>query len=177
MHFIQEGFLCRHIFYVLKIKDIEIIPSKYILRRWRKDIIATKVLRKRFSNIGEESKLVKDAFSLFISIVNKLGHEEDGLKNLVSKLEDFNNVLKDRVPSKQFTCSKESRMASLRGASLPETVEVQNPKEVANKGTGKRLISDRDKAIKKRRPRECTLCHRPGHDARTCILNEKNQDK
>ncbi|KAL4573410.1 hypothetical protein LXL04_020215 [Taraxacum kok-saghyz] len=43
MNFIQEGFLCRHIFYVFNIKEIEIIPSKYILRRWRKHIIAPEV--------------------------------------------------------------------------------------------------------------------------------------
>nr|KAJ0216158.1 hypothetical protein LSAT_V11C300137710 [Lactuca sativa] len=35
MLYIQQGFICRHIFYVFNIKEIDIIPSNYILRRWR----------------------------------------------------------------------------------------------------------------------------------------------
>ena len=176
MNFIQEGFLCRHIFYVFNIKEIEIIPSKYILRRWRKDIIAPEVLLQKFSNTGEEGKLVKDAFAIFISIVNKLGREENGLKNFISNLEDMHEVLNERGKSKS-SCSKESRMASLRGASIPESIEVQNPEGIRNKGTGKRLISNRDKSIaaSKKRKRDCTLCHKPYHDARTCHL--RNKDK
>ncbi|KAL4567701.1 hypothetical protein LXL04_023293 [Taraxacum kok-saghyz] len=176
MNFIHEGFFCRHIFYVFNIKEIDIIPSKYILWRWRKDIIATEALVQKFSNTGEEGKLVKDAFAIFISIVNKLGREKNGLKNFISNLEDMHEVLNERGKSKA-SYNKESRMASLRGASVPEHIEIQNPEGIRNKGTGKRLISNRDKSIAalKKRKRDCALCHKPYHDARTCHL--RNKDK
>ena len=50
-------------------------------------------------------------------------------------------------------------------------------KGIRNKGTRKRLISNRDKSIaaSKKRKRDCTLCHKSYHDARTCHL--RNKDK
>ncbi|PWA77975.1 Zinc finger, SWIM-type [Artemisia annua] len=53
-HFLRFGFLCRHAFCALKNRDVQMIPEKYILRRWRRDIIPSAL--RRNTNRYEEKK-------------------------------------------------------------------------------------------------------------------------
>ncbi|GJZ27324.1 FAR1-related sequence 5-like protein [Tanacetum coccineum] len=57
-HFLRYGFLCRHAFCVLKNRDIEVIPEKYILRRWRRDIIPP-ALRRNKNRYGEKNETIE----------------------------------------------------------------------------------------------------------------------
>ncbi|CAI9261921.1 unnamed protein product [Lactuca saligna] len=136
MFYIQKGFLCRYSFYVYSINEIDIIPSKYILKRWRKDIIPLELLRQTYSNYGKESKMIQDAFITFGSIVNKLAKEEVGLSNFLSNLQEYLSEVNKRGSS-MSSCSKYARMTSLRGASVPNTINVKNPEGITNNGREK----------------------------------------
>ncbi|GKE48993.1 C2 calcium-dependent membrane-targeting protein, partial [Tanacetum coccineum] len=57
-HFLRYRFLCRHVFCVLKNRDIEVIPKKYILRRWRRDIILP-ALRRNLNRYGEKNETIE----------------------------------------------------------------------------------------------------------------------
>ncbi|GJZ75592.1 protein FAR1-related sequence 5 [Tanacetum coccineum] len=46
--FVRVGILCKHIFYVFKNANVEMIPQQYILRRWMKNLI---LLLEDFLNI------------------------------------------------------------------------------------------------------------------------------
>ncbi|XP_052621739.1 protein FAR1-RELATED SEQUENCE 1-like [Lactuca sativa] len=150
MLYIKKGFLCRHIFYVFNIKEIDIIPSKYILKRWWKDIIHLELLRQTFSNYGNESKMIQDAFITFGSIVNKLAKEEDVLSNFLSNLQEYLSEF-NKCGSSMSSCSKYTHMTSLRGASVPNTINFKNPEVNTDKGTGKDSSAINKSQLRRRR--------------------------
>ncbi|PWA58954.1 Zinc finger, SWIM-type [Artemisia annua] len=53
-HFLRFGFLCRHAFCALKNRDVQMIPEKYILRLWRRDMIPPAL--RRNTNIKKPEK-------------------------------------------------------------------------------------------------------------------------
>ncbi|XP_019188958.1 PREDICTED: protein FAR1-RELATED SEQUENCE 5-like [Ipomoea nil] len=70
--------------------------------------------------------------------------------------------------------SKQSVINSFCGAvSQGSTVEVRDPIQAKNKGSGKRLKSTREKAASKcvKQSRKCHTCDEYGHNSRTCPLN------
>ncbi|XP_023734293.1 protein FAR1-RELATED SEQUENCE 1-like [Lactuca sativa] len=174
MLYIQQGFLCRHIFYVFNIKEIDITPSKYILRRWRKDIIPPELFRQTFSNSRKGSKMIQYAFVTFGSTVNKLAKKEEVMSNFLSNLQEYLSEVNKCGPSMPL-CSKDARIESLHGSSVPKTINVKNPEGITNKGTGIKFIGNKEKSIEvsKKRLRECALCHKLYHDARTYPLRKK----
>ncbi|KAK1434063.1 hypothetical protein QVD17_10981 [Tagetes erecta] len=46
MNFVRIGYLCRHIFCVLKHLPVNEIPDRYVLRRWKRDAVPADLLRK-----------------------------------------------------------------------------------------------------------------------------------
>ncbi|XP_019179603.1 PREDICTED: protein FAR1-RELATED SEQUENCE 5-like [Ipomoea nil] len=70
--------------------------------------------------------------------------------------------------------SKQSVINSFCGdVSQGSTVEVRDPIQAKNKGSGKRLKSKREKAASKcvKQSRKCHTCDEYGHNSRTCPLN------
>lgn len=78
MHFEHVRILCRHIFCVFKFYGIEKIPEKYILKRWRRDVIPTELLKRRFNSSSTVDRCVSflslDAakLKLYLDKQNKL---------------------------------------------------------------------------------------------------------
>ncbi|KAI3494558.1 hypothetical protein L1887_40690 [Cichorium endivia] len=100
-------------------------------------------------------------------------------EKLVSVVESTRKMRKDveRFASKQITSDKneEDALKLLGINSIPETVEIQVPSVIRNKGSGskKRLISNSEKATasksSKSSTRICTGCNLyVNHNARTC---------
>ncbi|GJY50069.1 FAR1-related sequence 5-like protein [Tanacetum coccineum] len=88
-HFLRYGFLCRHVFCVLKNRDIQVIPEKYILRRWRRDIIPP-ALRRNTNRYGEKNetieKLTNEANFVVDECLFLLGKDEGMLAKFVEQL-------------------------------------------------------------------------------------------
>nr|KAJ0207255.1 hypothetical protein LSAT_V11C500254150 [Lactuca sativa] len=83
MHFEHVGILCRHIFCVFKFYGIEQIPEKYILKCWRRDVIPTELLKRRFNNSFDDSNSDMTAIDIFSSVdrcVSFLSHDAAKLK-------------------------------------------------------------------------------------------------
>ncbi|GJY05640.1 FAR1-related sequence 5-like protein [Tanacetum coccineum] len=57
-NFLCYGFLCRHVFCVLKNCNIGVIPESYILRRWRRDLIPP-ALRRNTNRYGEKDEAIE----------------------------------------------------------------------------------------------------------------------
>ncbi|XP_023759727.1 protein FAR1-RELATED SEQUENCE 5-like [Lactuca sativa] len=86
MLFVQEGLLCRHMFFILNMKEYDEIPSNFILRRWGKDIIANGLLRKKYSYPHKGSKnecLIQDAYVILRLSINKIAKNEDELAKYI----------------------------------------------------------------------------------------------
>ncbi|CAI9275723.1 unnamed protein product [Lactuca saligna] len=129
MLFERFGIFCRHIFCILKIYDIQEIPSRYILKRWRRDIIPTTVLKRTFRYSDSSGNVEK-------------------LEEFMQKLEVFMTDIGEQGSDK-LPVTKEDHIDKLYGATTnPEVVDVENPPMVKNKGsgTGKRLKSALEKA-------------------------------
>lgn len=183
MLYVHQGVLCRHMFYILNMKEIDQIPSKYILRRWQKDIIGDGILKKKYSYSqygGKIETLIQDAYGIIRSSINKLVHDEDEFNKFVSQLQELNNGISSCITSTESS-SKGDQIEAILGVTVPDVINIQNPVGIKNKGcgTGKRLKSNKEKAVEasKKRLRLCTLCHKPYHNARSCILREGNLER
>ncbi|KAL7615787.1 hypothetical protein Lser_V15G02392 [Lactuca serriola] len=160
MHFEHLGILCRHIFCVFKFYGIEQIPEKYILKRWRRDVIPTELLKRRFTNSFADSTSDMTAIDIFSTVdhcVSFLSHDAAKLKLYL----DEQNNLKKKIQS--------------------DVNDIQNPTDIRNKGCGsrgKRLKSTKEmieKEISKPK-RKCATCEQMvHHDKRNCPL--KNTKK
>ncbi|XP_052627198.1 protein FAR1-RELATED SEQUENCE 4-like [Lactuca sativa] len=155
MHFVQEGLLCRHMFFILNMKEYDEIPSNFILRRWGKDIIADGLLTKKIANNeGELAKYIK-----------QLQEVDSGIPLCTSS---------------RASSSRSVHIEKIIGVAAPDVVNIHNPEGIRNKGwaSGKRIKSTREKVIEKSKKdsRLCSLCHKPNHNARSCILRLKKSD-
>ena len=95
MHFEHLGILCRHIFCVFKFYGIEQIPEKYILKRWRRDVIPTELLKRRFNSSFDDSNSDMTAIDIFSTVdrcVSFLSHDAAKLKLY---LDEQNNLKKN----------------------------------------------------------------------------------
>lgn len=176
MLFERFGIFCRHIFCILKIYDIQEIPSRYILKRWRRDIIPTTVLKRTFrygDSSGNVEKVAYKAFSMLDQCLSSLSNDDKKLEEFMQKLEVFMTDIgeqgSDKVP-----VTKEDHIDKLYGATTnPEVVDVENPPMVKNKGsgTGKRLKSALEKATIQgnKQSRSCKTCGVKGHNSRKCL--------
>ncbi|GKC75996.1 FAR1-related sequence 5-like protein [Tanacetum coccineum] len=140
-HFLRYKFLCRRVFYVLKNRDIQVIPKKYILRRWRRDIIPP-ALRRNTNRYGEKNgtitKLTNEANFVAVNKGGRRGeHRKSGreiaLKSKTRQIhkclccrEKTNKHTKSTCPSNPKYVSKLARLvaaAAEQGTTTAATTE------------------------------------------------------
>ncbi|XP_058071015.1 protein FAR1-RELATED SEQUENCE 5-like [Magnolia sinica] len=142
-----EGIPCRHILCILRQSRIPNLPDHYILKRWTRDA---------------KLDFVYEASSVEL---NTEKHESYALR--YSNLLDISrNLAKESANFKEtYHMCKEGLQDILK--------RVQDQKLVA--GSGKRLISEREKVARKKDKRRCNGCGKwgPGHDKRNCPIWKK----
>ncbi|CAH1432862.1 unnamed protein product [Lactuca virosa] len=182
MLFVQEGLLCRHMFFILNMKEYDEIPSNFILRRWGKDIIADGLLRKKYSYPHKGSKnecLIQDAYAILRLSINKIANNEDELAKYIKQLQEVDSGI-PLCTSSRASSSRSVHIEKIIGAAVPDVINIHNPEGIRNKGwaSGKRIKSTREKVIEKSKKgtRLCSLCHKPNHNAKSCILRFKKSD-
>ncbi|KAJ9537073.1 hypothetical protein OSB04_029806 [Centaurea solstitialis] len=185
LFFHHYGLLCRHIFCVFKNLGIEEIPTKYIMKRWRKDLISSELLKKQHWD-GEGNQHLKelenDAQSIFDDCLGIVVNDIKKFEAFVSKMKTLKTELEEAAGCTVAQKGKEKIMESLLGVSKPDIVAVGNPKDINNKGsgTGKRLKSGKEKAIEKRQKvaRLCRLCGEYAfHDSRNCPSRAEEEEE
>ncbi|XP_024966057.1 protein FAR1-RELATED SEQUENCE 5-like [Cynara cardunculus var. scolymus] len=145
--FVRNMILCRHALKVMLNDEVDSIPDKYILRRWRCDLVPVEWVPAcfRYGEVdADKERLMSVAFSYFERILGR-SHAQETTKSI-----------------KEFL-----------GVSQPENIDVLPPTGIRNKGcgTGKRLISAVEEAITygKKQKRKCRLCRQMAiHDSRNC---------
>ncbi|XP_022007403.1 uncharacterized protein LOC110906602 [Helianthus annuus] len=158
-NFTRIGYLCRHVFCVYRLKNVERIPPQYINDRWRRDALPKQVfsISSRYGvNPHAPSIMRNEILDLVTECVDVARTDEDSLAKLVDQHMDF----KINVLSKQ------------------PLFEVANPEVARNKGCGThtRISGPGEKAKAKppKRPKQLRLCKRCGlyvddHDSRNCV--------
>ncbi|KVH94504.1 Zinc finger, PMZ-type [Cynara cardunculus var. scolymus] len=174
--FVRNGILCRHALKVMLNDEVDRIPEKYILRRWRRDLVPVEWLpaRFRYGEVdAEKERLMSLAYSYFERILGRVRNEKDILARFVDQLEQWDSKVDIELPLQSHTEETTASIKEFLGVSQPETVDVLPPTGIRNKGcgTGKRLISAAEKAISngKKQKRKCRLCGQMAtHDSRNC---------
>nr|XP_043629903.1 protein FAR1-RELATED SEQUENCE 6-like [Erigeron canadensis] len=182
--FERYGFLCRHIFCMFKANDIQEIPEKYILRRWRKDLVppGMRTRRKRFGESSEEcDKLANELHFIVENCVSILSKDIPKLSDFVEKVRELKDKIEDNVSTSRTKKTKEVILDFL-GVQQPETREVENPAVVRYKGShsDSRLKSSKEIAMEeyakpKRKCANCGLMTNP--DKRNCAKKKLEEEK
>ncbi|KAK9049343.1 hypothetical protein SSX86_031688, partial [Deinandra increscens subsp. villosa] len=171
------GLLCRHMYAVLRMKDITLIPEKYICPRWKKNALPKKVFslefRYGFDN-SESFKLRKEALEIVQDCSDRIRSNPEKLAQLVEQLTVIKSKIFEEFPSEPSSKAGDV-FKDLTSLKEPEHVSTGPPSGIKTKGSGtsksRRLIGLREKGkLKaKRKKRRCKKCGKLAyHDSRNC---------
>ncbi|XP_074291530.1 protein FAR1-RELATED SEQUENCE 5-like [Silene latifolia] len=152
----RDGNILRHILWVLKDMGFDHIPKEYLALRWSKSATSHPL-----SNVVGKSVLAD------FSLVEDNEEHSDALFQL---LRNFNENLIISVKSGKSK-DKKADIEMLLGSKIPTEVTVLPPKKCKNKGSGKRITSNKEKAVlENAKPlRKCRACgEMSNHDSRNC---------
>ncbi|BBN68349.1 hypothetical protein Prudu_388S000300 [Prunus dulcis] len=137
------GIICKHILALFRRDQIEYMPDKYILKRWKKTA---------------KSGLVSDANG------NEIKDSAD--PGLLIKRSTMSRLASDV----KLKLLKDGPSNNEVGGSSSQTQYMKDPKRVRCKGRSKRVTGAKEKAMK-RGIRHCRECGHIGHDRRQCPRN------
>nr|KAJ0209003.1 hypothetical protein LSAT_V11C400158030 [Lactuca sativa] len=182
MYFEHVGLLCRHIFCVFKYYSIEQILEEYIMRRCRRDVIPTELLKRRFSNSLLNSNSDMTTIEIFSNVdhcVSFLSHDASKLKSYLEELNKLKKIFLDDCLALEMP-SRESFYNQIIGVELTNDVpDIKNPSDNRNKGPGscgKRLKSKKEmlEKVSSKPKRKCALCKQmDNHDKKNCPLKKR----
>ncbi|XP_074266826.1 protein FAR1-RELATED SEQUENCE 5-like [Silene latifolia] len=184
--FERHGILCRHALYVLKEQGFEKVPNHYLLSRWSKLALCQPLCGNLLETLNEDCSALEvqkikldNLWSKLFSCVTIAEQKPECIDELMDLLKGFKDKM--ILESSPFECSsgvtceksrnKNKELEMLLGTKIPTEVTVLNPIQSKTKGSGKRLVSQKDKAVQehKKAPRKCNACGELGfHDSRNC---------
>ncbi|XP_052623808.1 protein FAR1-RELATED SEQUENCE 5-like [Lactuca sativa] len=164
LHFTFFGILCSHAFRILIDYDIPMIPEKYILDRWRKNIVDIgfqKINQKWRVCSTEISNLLQDATSFFEKCVESVIHDKEKLQELVNSLQQLSETCGKDVSTRSTSIPIKDVIANIIGVPISSDVKIKVPSEI------------KTKSLKPKR--KCKGCNQlVNHDVRNCPLNPSN---
>ncbi|XP_074264481.1 protein FAR1-RELATED SEQUENCE 2-like [Silene latifolia] len=149
---VEDAYKQRRIFQIISGKGLHSIPEQYIESRWTK-----KSYRKPL--YGLDGKLLQDydptdlrklelsrvwsEFYATISVLNSMPQNQ--IKELSLMLLQF----REKINPTKESLTKEQELEMLLGCSAKSNITILSPKIAKNKGSGKRMKSNKDNAIEK----------------------------
>ncbi|KAK9751032.1 hypothetical protein RND81_02G237200 [Saponaria officinalis] len=175
--FERYGLLCRHVLWVLNSKGYEEIPGNYLLGRWGKSAsyrpifnVANTTLLADCASLDTRQQQISELWSEVFTSVSLVEDDEGNAEDLLLLLRNFNEkLLVSSRASKSM--SKKSEIEILLGSKIPTQATVLPPKQSKNKGSGRRMISEKEMAVEQHsKPlRKCNACGQmANHDKRNC---------
>ncbi|KAL7582685.1 hypothetical protein Lser_V15G45809 [Lactuca serriola] len=169
----------KHAFTIMMRCGVKEIPERYILKRWRKDVISRNY---HFSSVQSDSgdcenvKLVNDSYYSFESCLDIVRDDKKRLALFVEKqqmlLKEFES---DYISPGLKSKTDGEVVCKLLGVTIPipEEINIHVPEVQSNKGSGikKRIPSVGEVAYEnsKKEHRMCSGCgKRVPHNLRTC---------
>ncbi|XP_074300121.1 uncharacterized protein LOC141631335 [Silene latifolia] len=153
---------------------IKTIPEDYVVNRWMKEYLRLRIFNT--NGEGTENMQVIDEKEIAMSIMWSEVHEAVGLlrDKGVADVDSFSAVIrafKQSLSPLGEVLNKNQQMEKFLNCTTCEVVTILQPKNSKNKGTGKRLLSAKTKAmVLARKPkRKCRNCKRmTNHDKMNC---------
>ncbi|KVH94912.1 Zinc finger, SWIM-type [Cynara cardunculus var. scolymus] len=100
-HFVRNGILCRHTFKVMLNYDVQSIPEKYILPRWRRELVLIALLsaRAKYGEMDVEKQvMINQAVSMFDLITGRVCNDKNSLAKFVDQLGQLGDEISIDVP-------------------------------------------------------------------------------
>ncbi|KAK9093884.1 hypothetical protein Scep_025353 [Stephania cephalantha] len=146
--FESSGILCRHIFEVMKMKGIARVHERYIMRRWRKDVLRRHLsivhsgcypqMTDEYKKFKEIERALHEAVDLCANNPARLGFLKTEMEALIERVKNYNGVI--QVDQTQHlgndTCIQD-----------PNNVFIRDPNYVRCRG---RPRSNRFRSIRER---------------------------
>ncbi|XP_076953234.1 protein FAR-RED IMPAIRED RESPONSE 1-like [Bidens hawaiensis] len=173
--FEHYGLLCRHNLYILNLFRVTRFPKKYMVDRWKRDAVVNPRTAP-ISTFGNDKNLKVKEIAREITLageylINSYATDVDEL----TKVGDQMNIMLKQADETRYKIthlSKRDRFAAILGYDQPSEVTVRVPSGIKNKGCGshKRIKSQKEIVISRsgKKYRECKVCHKQGHNSRTC---------
>ncbi|XP_024969602.1 protein FAR1-RELATED SEQUENCE 5-like [Cynara cardunculus var. scolymus] len=122
--FTRNGYLCRHAFKVLINDEVEFIPDRYVLRRWKRQTVPVQIqsARVRYGEVDE--------------IISIAQNDKSILARLERNLDTFMVDIAKEVP---YEDPSQQRMDAIRehlGVSILDEVDILTSSGIRNKGCG-----------------------------------------
>ncbi|KAL4582599.1 hypothetical protein LXL04_007154 [Taraxacum kok-saghyz] len=174
--FETTGKLCRHCFYVLRMSGVEHFPAKYVSTRWRKEVVprsCSEIIKSKAPD--DIQRIVRAIHASVDHCVDRLSSSLEKLslyrekQNELKKYVDEDTIGEDPMTNKEF-------IKTVIGVRKMNDIKVRIPESVRTRGSKKRLISEKEKAIlnAKKGSRRCGGCGEfVDHNARTCLNRAK----
>ncbi|XP_074300096.1 protein FAR1-RELATED SEQUENCE 5-like [Silene latifolia] len=180
--FERHGIHCRHALCVFKDQGIQNVPSDYLLSQWTKLATCQPI-------VGPNGQLLADCTSMDVQKykVGELWSELFTCVALVEQspghcdellwiLREFKESVKNAPDESGNTGiakvkDTNAEIGMLLGTRIPSEIKVLPPRQCKNEGSGKRLISQRERAgeVNKKPLRKCRACgEMANHDSRNC---------
>ncbi|XP_019195866.1 PREDICTED: protein FAR1-RELATED SEQUENCE 5-like [Ipomoea nil] len=175
--FTRVGILCKHVLAVMKATGYESIPERYLVPRWRRDACAHPIHDvpwAKTTNIpttNESSRVANQLWSEFYNCMGLVSGWPNKMDQMLATLQQLKQDLQKERQQPLDSGNTETMFETLLGSSKPGDIQIKPPKVAKNKGSGKRLKSNKEKAItktQKKKERTCNICDLPGHNSRTC---------
>ncbi|KAI5340905.1 hypothetical protein L3X38_020179 [Prunus dulcis] len=157
------GIICKHILALFRRDQIEYMPEKCILKRWKKTAkcgLVSDANGKEIKDCADPGLLIKRSTMsrLASDVVEDALMSEEGCEVLSATLKSLQvklKLLKDGPSNNEV------------GGSSSQTQYMKDPKRVRCKGRSKGVTGAKEKAMK-RGIRHCRECGHIGHDRRQC---------
>ncbi|XP_019153443.1 PREDICTED: protein FAR1-RELATED SEQUENCE 5-like [Ipomoea nil] len=172
------GLLCRHVFAVLMYEPIENIPPQHVTPRWTRTAVqhapteGGQPMSERLTSSSRGDSEESNVVNTFYKCLGLAQGDHQKLHHLGEVLASLETQLCENSDEQVAVArGKRAIMESYCGAPAPESVSVHPPPVVSNKGSGKRLRSAREIAMKEqsKKKRTCKTCgFATGHNSRSC---------
>jgi len=166
--------------------DIEEIPGKYILNRWKKDLIPPDMRTRkwRYGESSEDCVRMGNELRFMVDVcVDIIGKDEEKLSEFVEKVRALKDEIEAAHPSSKSK-KHEQLIEQHLGVEKPSTNEIENPSVLPYKGCGtthdSRLKPLKEKLIEEyQKPkRRCGKCKEmTTHDSRNCEKKKAEKAK
>ncbi|PWA93031.1 FAR1 DNA binding domain-containing protein [Artemisia annua] len=136
-HFNRHGYLCRHVFCVFVIHQINTIPVNYISRRWIKNVLPAHLHDKRHRYgpcIEETDRLASQVHDTIEDCIDLIRNDPEKLAELLSKVKELKKSIEANTPPQNDPQNKDALYENLLGVTAPAKVIIKNPKKTRPKG-------------------------------------------
>ncbi|XP_019167298.1 PREDICTED: uncharacterized protein LOC109163032 [Ipomoea nil] len=154
--FNSMGLLCRHVLLVMKAEGYDTIPEKYIVTRWTRTACAQPMYDVPWARkintpkTKEAKKMANKLWSEFYTCMGLANGWPKKMDQMLATLQQLKKDLEMEMQETQESGNNESPFERLIGANRLGDIQIKPPKVAKNKGSGKRIKSNKEKATEKK---------------------------